>query len=147
MTTPAHSTCQALNKRKWSWRSAKATWLWLGARSMLKLFKNWFTITNTNNMRREKISKISKIYFLVFYVCGLAASPSENYANICDTVSGRYVNIFQLHVQHFFTACNHSSKSWKVSLTDFLFWHWFCFRNSLVIKAAAAELHIIRVII
>ena len=66
-----HSTCQALNKRKWSWRSAKATWLWLGARSMLKLFKNWFTITNTNNMRREKILKI---YFLVFYVCGLAAS-------------------------------------------------------------------------
>lgn len=100
-----HSTCQALNKRKWFWRSAKATWLWLGARSMLKLFKNWFTITNTNNMRPEKISNI---FFQMFYVCGLAASClSENYANICDTVSERYVNIFQLCIQHFFTAWKH----------------------------------------
>ena len=35
--------------------------------------------------------------------------------------------------------CNHSSKSWKISLIDFLHWHyyWFSFRNSLVIQAAA----------
>lgn len=60
--------------------------------SKLKLFKNWFTITNTNNMRQEKISKIDS---LMFYACGLAAWLSENCANICDTVSGRNVNTFQ----------------------------------------------------
>ena len=133
-----HSTCQALNKRKWFWRSAKATWLWLGARSMLKLFKNWFTITNTNNMRPEKILNI---YFQMFYVCGLAA-----YLKTMPT----YVIQFLRDMSIFFSSmsnissphgsfCNHSSKSWKISLIDFLHWHyyWFSFRNSLVIQAAA----------
>ena len=132
-----HSTCQALNKRKWFWRSAKATWLWLGARSMLKLFKNWFTITNTNNMRPEKISNI---YFQMFYVCGLAAYMKTMPTYVIQFL--RDMSIFFSSVSNISSPhgsfCNHSSKSWKISLIDFLYWHyWFSFRNSLVIQAAA----------
>ena len=60
------------------------------------------------------------------FVGWLPLISAENYADICDTVSGRYVNICQWRVQHFFNASIH-----LVSHENSVF------RNSLVNQAAA----------
>ena len=60
------------------------------------------------------------------FVGWLPLISAENYADICDTVSGRYVNICQWRVQHFFNASIHLL-SHENSV----------FRNSLVNQAAA----------
>ena len=47
---------------------------------MLKLFKNWFTITNTNNMRREKIFKNLLSCVLCLWVGCLHLKTMPTYA-------------------------------------------------------------------
>ena len=125
--------CQALNKRKWYWRSAKATWLWLGAFFNYSKIGSPLPILTTCGRRNSQ-----KFTFLCFMLVGwlpalwkLCQHMRYSFWEICQ-----YFSVFS--GRHFFTACyKHSSKSWKISLTVLLYWHWFSFRNRLVIKAAA----------